>query len=288
MLEYSEESRRLVSTFLRYRNEIDIYTEDDEREKEFYSVLLSRLVDSRIKISDITPLGARRNVINRCKNEPDNGRKKIFIIDGDVSMIHGSDIPVYNNLFILNAYCIENFLIDRDSAIDYAYKKCTTKSREYIEEYLGFETWYSVYSERFITLFIHFAILNLLGELFDLMHPGRFVRRNDDGTYTFLEDEFVKVLDSIRARIFGRMSEADYLEKLTELQNKWQISIQNMMTIVSGKDYLIPMLLWRIKNLKRSGSVPTVSEAKFHLVHCCDLSRLSDLKNAIEALWSEN
>ena len=53
MLEYSDEPKRLVSTFLTYRNDVDIYTEDEETDKEFYKVLFSRLIKPEIKINDV-------------------------------------------------------------------------------------------------------------------------------------------------------------------------------------------------------------------------------------------
>ena len=163
MLELSDESKRLVSTFLTYRNEIDIYTEDELKDKEFYKVLFNRLLENKIKINDITPLGGRKNVISRCETEPDNGRKKIFIIDGDVTIIHGKNIPSLKNLFVLDAYCIENFVLDKQSVINFIYLNCASKPKEEIELELNFEVWLNSYSNKLVDLFIHFAITDFFG-----------------------------------------------------------------------------------------------------------------------------
>ncbi|PJZ79220.1 hypothetical protein [Leptospira meyeri] len=79
MLKYNSDNQRLVSRFFQYRNDIDIYTEDEDKDKEFYKILFKRLLKNTININDITPLGSKTNVINRCISEPENGRKKIFI-----------------------------------------------------------------------------------------------------------------------------------------------------------------------------------------------------------------
>jgi len=88
MLDFNDEARRLVSTFLNYRNDIDIYTEDENKDKEFYKFLFSKILKDTIKINDVTPLGCKDNVIKRCITEPSNGRKKLFIVDGDINIIH--------------------------------------------------------------------------------------------------------------------------------------------------------------------------------------------------------
>ena len=138
MIELSQEPQRLMSTFLAYRNDIDIYTEDNEKDKEFYKVLFKRLIKNDIVINDVTPLGNKQNVIERCKNEPENGRKKLFIIDGDITIIHGENLPNLPNLFILEAYCIENFLINKNTIVQFLYMSCGTKSIEEIESELEY------------------------------------------------------------------------------------------------------------------------------------------------------
>jgi hypothetical protein len=79
MIKYTDEVKRVVSKFFQYRNDIDIYTEDEDKDREFYRLIFSRILDQSIKIKDITPLGNKDNLIKRCKAEPENGRKKIFI-----------------------------------------------------------------------------------------------------------------------------------------------------------------------------------------------------------------
>jgi hypothetical protein len=279
MLELSDEPKRLVSTFLTYRNEIDIYTEDELKDKEFYKVLFSRLLDGKVKVNDITPLGARTNVIRRCETEPENGRKKIFIIDGDVTIIHGKDIPTLKNLFVLDAYCIENFVLDKQSVLNFIYLNCASKPKKEIEDELKFEDWLSSYSNKLVDLFIHFGIADFFGGKFTLFNAHKFHNKEN-----YFEEIVEQDIEKLKAEILLLTTEADYELKYEELNNQWTNCISSLMTIVSGKDYLIPILLLKTQCFKKSKAMPTVEEAKFMLAQNCNLDRLSKLKEAIEAL----
>ena len=111
-LEFSAEQEQVASLFTAYRNEIDIYTEDEEKDKAFYRKLFSRLLNgSNIQISDVYPLGSSQDVIDACQRDNDTSRKKIYIVDGDIFIMF-SPKPSMQNLFVLDSYCMENMVID--------------------------------------------------------------------------------------------------------------------------------------------------------------------------------
>jgi hypothetical protein len=283
MIALSEESQRLTSTFRAYRNDIDIYTEDNDKDKEFYKVLFKRLLKSDIIINDITPLGCKDTVIKRCDEEPDNGRKKIFIVDGDVIFIHGKNIPVLQNLYVLEGYCIENFLIDKETIIHFLYMNCGTKPIEQIEIELNFNDWLNEYSTMFIDLFIHFALINYFGGYFTLFNANKYHVKQ--GEEMIFQTELVNAdILKIKDEILKLVSIEDYNLKYEELNEKWTHCIENLTTIVSGKDYLIPLLLLKTKQFRKSKALPTLEEIKFSLVHSSNLSKLSNLKQVIENL----
>jgi len=279
MLKLSQEAKRLQSTFLAYRNDIDIFTEDNDKDKEFYNVLFRRLIRNNITINDITPLGSKDEVKKRCLEEPANGRKKIFIIDGDVSIIHGKDLPKMDNLFVLDAYCIENYVFDKESILRFIYLNCASKKIEDIEKEVEFENWLNEYSNKLVDLFIHFAIIDFYGGKYTLFNVHKF--HSKDSFQNNLVDQDIEV---IKSDILKLTSQSNYEMKLSELRSKWSNCISSLLTIVSGKDYLIPILLFKTKCFKKSKALPTVEETKFLLAQDCNLARLSKLKSTIEAL----
>lgn len=279
MLELSDESKRLVSTFLAYRNDIDIYTEDELKDKEFYKVLFTRLLQDTIRINDITPLGSRKNVIERCQSEPDNGRKKIFIVDGDVKVIHGKDVLSLPNLFVLDGYCIENFVFDKESIVNFIYLNCASKPKVEIENDLKFEEWLSGYSNKLVDLFIHFAIVDFFGGKYTLHNANKYHPKVD-----YAEELVEQEIEKLKVDILLLTTKEEYEMKLQQLKMQWSNNLESLITIVSGKDYLIPILLFKTQYYRKSKALPTVEEAKFILAHNCSLVRLSKLKHAIENL----
>jgi len=283
MISLSEEPLRLTSTFRAYRNDIDIYTEDNDKDKEFYKVLFKRLLKNEIIINDITPLGCKDSVIKRCNEEPDNGRKKIFIVDGDVTFIHGNNIPVHKHLYVLEGYCIENFLIDKETIIHFIYMNCGTKPIEQIESELNYNDWLNKYSTMFIDLFIHFALINYFGGYFTLFNANKYHVK--EGEEMVFKTELVKAdILKTKEEILKLVSIEDYNLKYQDLTEKWSHCVENLTTIVSGKDYLIPLLLLKTKQFKKSKALPTLEEIKFSLVYSSNLSKLSNLKEVIENL----
>src|SRR5687768_7176274 len=107
MLEYSSQSRNSLDLFFRFRNDIDIYTEDNVADKEFYRVLFKRINHSGVKVNDVTPLGSKSNVLAKYNEyiASDKVRRKLFLIDGDLELIIGENPTQDQYLFIHNAYC---------------------------------------------------------------------------------------------------------------------------------------------------------------------------------------
>jgi len=282
MISLSEESQRLTSTFRAYRNDIDIYTEDNDKDKEFYKVLFQRLLKNDIIISDVTPLGSKDSVIKRCKEEPDNGRKKIFIVDGDVNYIHGN-ILIIKHLYVLEAYCIENFLIDKETIMNFLYLNCGIKSIEQIESELNYGAWLKEYSTIFIDLFIHFALIDHFGGCFTLYNANKYHVKKGEELLFQTEKVNCEIL-KIKNEILQLVTNEEYTLKYKELTERWSDCIENLTTIVSGKDYLIPLLLLKTKEFKKSNALPTLEEIKFSLLHSSNLNKLSNLKMIIESL----
>ena len=283
MLRLSDESLRLASTFRAYRNDVDIYTEDNDKDKEFYKVLFRRLIKTDITINDVTPLGCKANVIKACQEEPKNGRKKIFLVDGDINVIHGRRIAELDNLFVLDAYSIENFLIDKETVIHYLYLNCATKPKSEIETELNYENWLGKYSKKLIELFIHFAIIDFYGGRFTLYNANKYHTKDGNSllfNWSLIDDDIA----ILKAEILSKIDITEYKMMLENLCTKWDDSIETLLTIVSGKNYIIPLLIMMTSNFRKSNSYPTLEEVKFTLVQFSNLDRLSKLKNVIESL----
>jgi hypothetical protein len=283
MLGFNLEIQRLVSTFMTYRNDVDIYTEDEFKDKEFYSALIKKLVNPSIKINDVTPLGSKQAVIERCRVELPNGRKKLFIVDGDINLINGKNSYLLPNLYIHDAYCIENLLIDEQTVAKFIYIQCATKPESLIATELDYKNWLDQYTDRLIELFLNFAAVDNFGHNFTLNNAYRYhklVGQNLIFDINAVDDE----IKMIRSEILKIIPLAQYESEMTRLRTKWAKSEVTLTKICSGKDYLIPIVIIKTLEFKKSKSKPSLQEIKMLLLHFSDLKRFSPLKKAIESL----
>ncbi len=278
MIKYSMKVKRLYSKFFSYRNDVDIYTEDEQKDKEFYNKLFSRLLNgSDIRIKDITPLGCKQNVIDRCKEEPESDRKKIFIVDGDIDLIFDNNEKGINNLFVLDAYCIENLIIDETSSTEFLYLNIGTETKENINKNLNFEKWLHYNSEALIDLFLHFSISKEIGQNFMLYNANRFTKVHKKETVLDI-DAIVFYTNEVKTEILDQITQAEYEELIKKRKERWPNTSKTLLTIVSGKDYLLPLLQFRIQKFKSLKGLFSLEALKLMLAEHCNLDRLERLK----------
>lgn len=290
MLKYKSEAKRLYSIFFTYRNDIDLYVEDEEKDKEFYKVLFTRLMEgSNIKINDVTPLGSRNIVIQTCIDDTTTGRKKLYIIDGDIYIINESNPKGIKNLFVLDGYCIENFIIDQRGALEILHNCIATQPVEKLAMILNFDKWLGYNVNVLIDLFIHYSIAQeySLGINFKTAHH---FTKNDHKETVLDVYKVEQYVEDIMSRILEKITLEEY-DKILELRRKtWNYNNENLLKIVSGKDFILPLLQFRIKKVsqvcksKSSSALFPRETIKMLLIKHCDLKRLEALKRTIEAL----
>lgn len=281
-LQYNSEQKRLLSKFKEYRNTIDVYTEDEQKDKEFYTKLLKKLTkDTDIIINDVFPLGCSRNVIKHCKtNINSSSRKKIYIIDGDIFLLYKPKVNI-PNLFILDSYCIENYLIEKQSIERFAYEITGTMTIENIKSAVKFEARLSEIMEPLINLFINISIESEITNYHQIYHINQFLVK-DKLDINKIESQ-IKIIEN---KVIALKDKALYDELLLKRKSEWEINENNLLKIISGKDYLIPFFVEVIKSLNKTKIGLSKESIKFQLLSFSSLERLNDLKNAITTPYS--
>lgn len=278
-LEFSTEVRQAAAVFTEYRNSIDIYTEDCDKDKEFYKKLLKRLLaDTSIEINDIYPLGCRRTVIEKCKNDTDIRRKKLYIVDGDIYLQYKEKENI-EHLFVLDAYCIENFMICEDAICNVAYILHARDSYENIKRVLDISNTLSEIAKPLINLFFYYSIQMECISQFHLMHIDSYM----DMSTKQVDNN--KIETRIREIRNGLINSGITDEEIDGMLNKRKLQFpytqDTLLKIVSGKDFIIPYFRYHIeKKLNCPLKLPKETW-KFNLVDNCDIVRLNSLKQAI-------
>ncbi|MEP4533485.1 MAG: DUF4435 domain-containing protein [Cyclobacteriaceae bacterium] len=117
-------------------NDISFFVED-ENQQNFYHCILKTLFPE-IKIEKIFPLGGKDPVLIHCKSNLGD-KTKIYLVDKDFDDILNK-IEEIDNLFYLERYSIENYLIDKDSLIDYIISERPLLNRNTVVQDLEIDT----------------------------------------------------------------------------------------------------------------------------------------------------
>jgi len=96
-------------------NEVNFYVEDTDLEQLYFQIL--KKIFPTIRIEKIFPLNGKKNVIDGAK-ENRNDKKRIYIVDKDFDDLH-ERIESIDNLFYLDRYCIENYLFEEISILEF-------------------------------------------------------------------------------------------------------------------------------------------------------------------------
>lgn len=116
-------------------NDISFYIEDEDQENFFHCIF--KKLFPNIKIEKIFPLNGKDNVIIESNNNIGD-KKKVFIVDKDFDDILNK-INTNRNLFYLERYSIENFLIEKEAIIEYVIGEKPKLKREFIDQQFDFD-----------------------------------------------------------------------------------------------------------------------------------------------------
>ncbi|PMN24944.1 hypothetical protein BCT41_03705 [Vibrio splendidus] len=242
-------------------NEIDIYIEDTKKGfSKLYINLFERYFSGTYKITDVHPLGPRKTVIKTCrsKSKLKITRPKLFVVDGDLFLLKGEDVPLPKGVYRLPRYSIENILIDESAIIDYINEEHQTKLKEQIITELSFGNWVSTNKPLLVDLFIHYAIsqkLKVKG-VKTISYKVNDLTSTDD---SIVNEDLVKDRIAIfKEKIIEQNSSTIYNELLAKYKSKISSNDCPLLAHIAGKDYLLPLLKNKIKKVT-SKDVPNIN-----------------------------
>lgn len=289
MLEFGYKALKALPKFFSYRNDIDIYTEDKVADKEFYRTLFKRVLGNEVKINDVTPLGCKTNVLNAFDNQDKTDRRrKLYIVDGDLELILDTNRKTTGNLIVLDSYCIENYLIDETGGIELIYFSNGSESRDNLKNKLNFSKWLEYNAPCLIDLFLNFAILRKYGGGPIIKTAHDFLTQN--GKQTILDkDSINQYSQEIKSQIIQRLSingietpDETYSKDYSHLSKKWKTDNLTLLRIVSAKNYLLPLLQFRINFcIDKGKSLVPKNSFKLFLADKCDIQRLNFIREKV-------
>lgn len=276
-LEYNVEESQLLSVFHQFRNDLNIYTEDCEKDKAFYKILFQRLLEGTgIHVSDIFPIGSCADVETAWRGNQDS--RGFYLMDGDIYVIYAPKIS-HRNLFVLDSYCIENFVIDANSVSKTTFHlNGGMTDLVQIRGKINFNHAFDAILQPIMDLFFVMSLERKYCNIHDLKEYDRFMKKGG----FFDVDKVEKEIEAIKNRLVPHViSSETYLDDLQILRNLYPYTNDNFLKIISGKDYILPYLRHYIcRQMNYKFQIPNESW-KYHFAQYCDLDRLEPLKNAI-------
>lgn len=240
------------SIFYEEYNDVDIYIEDTaEGYRKIFKELLNKALGTKFKIEQVFPLGNRAQVIEECgKNQQSDGRKKVYIVDGDLHILNTATTQVLNGLYVLPRYCVENYLFCENAISQTADEEECEIELEQIKTIIDFDFWLTENESLLLDLFILYAICiqhipheptvsykvsKLCNSNSGIVNPEKVTQRKNELKAKLIDFFGSERLDTEIEIINERIKEKD----------------KKLLRFVSGKDYLLPLLITRLQSFIR-------------------------------------
>lgn len=143
-------------------NDIEIFVEDSSA-PNLWTKLLKKYLPVGIRLTSVTVLGPKENVIRACRaDQAIDRRRKLYIIDGDLSLAQGMRRPRLRHLYRLRRYCVENYLLDENALVSAIMTLNPAASEQEIRQRMDLNGWLD--RNRFVltALFLCYAVTNEL------------------------------------------------------------------------------------------------------------------------------
>ncbi|MGV1135142.1 DUF4435 domain-containing protein [Klebsiella pneumoniae] len=278
MLERGLAAKKAKSVFFEERNTIDIYIEDTAvGYKKIYKCILNRLLGERFLINDVFPLGGKTAVLQSWENDRNKrNRPQLHIVDGDIELL-GGERRCDSGLYTLPYYCIENIFLCEQALLDILVEEDPEKERDELSQAFNFTEWNRLNIEPLIKLFItyylvkkyvpqtqnvHYQVSRLAADNSGVVDIGKVNIR-----ITELETEIIKIISE------------DELNHEKERILKKIDGNYDIKKYISGKDYLLPLIVTRMKSIVNT-RVSNIT-LKHRISQRCSLEDLSDIENFI-------
>lgn len=265
MISYTPKAAKAMAFLKRPYNDIDIFVEDTTNQNMWLE-LIKKIVPKNIRITSVNRLGGRNSVVNACKMDQRKGlRPKIYIIDGDFDFLAGTAKPRLKFLYRLSAYCVENLLINNQSIVEVGTCARPDMTEADISVRFGFRDWADEIRKAFEPLFVMYAVCRqLCPEVPTISFPvQKLICETRDGPCVSRRKVWRRLFEIART-VRHRCGLSLLRARRQEVANR--SSSLELQHVVSGKDYIMPLLhlrLCRLFNFKGTQEQLKVYLAKF-------------------------
>ncbi len=255
-VKYSSTSARALAYLKRFYNDIDIFIEDVSCHN-MALFLFRNILGSTIKLTSVNQLGGKTEVLKACRlDQANDGRRKLYVIDGDLDLLIGRPKPRLKNLYRLRAYCIENIVISDSAVLELATESDANTPPHLLVGKVDYPKWIATTSQTLLSLFILYAVARKLCPSVRTVSISVFSLCIDTPTGPVLSQAKIRAkMRSLCREMRGHLPLAEIV-KTRKIVTAFAKDYKQADKVISGKDYLCPLLRTHLKSaVKFQGNV---------------------------------
>ena len=268
---YSARAARALGYLNANRNEVEIYVEDTSA-PNLWLKLLKNYFPNHVQLESVNLLGSRTMVVEACRADQErDGRKKLYIIDGDLDLLIGKEKPRLRYLYRLRGYCVENYLLSNEAMAAAVTSVDALAPMRSARQMIDLEGWIARNGNLLVGLFICYAVVYEL--------------RAEMGTVSYsvhrLIDQGSRQYDLCARKVGARVFELYKAVREKKGKAETRAAVDKARTnaaklgakrLVSAKDYIIPVLF----ELVRANFKVGVSRRSFQVLVAANVKDMSD------------
>lgn len=281
----SVEARSAISVLFQDINEIDIYTEDTAKGYEkLFTNLFSRVFEGKYKVGKVFPLGGRGPVIEQYNKDNSSRKPYLYVVDGDLNLLAGDTIQNTEGLYRLPFYCIENIFCDIDSIIEIINQEEPVLKTHQLKSKFDYRTWEHQHKDKLFELFIEYAIARELKPDLQTVHHGCHRLLADKKLSKHkgcVSDDLINGrIDEVKNAVICATSLEQYNAIKQDILDNFNNSSFDKFDVISGKDYLFPLLRMRAQSVIDVKLSNTSFEQR--LSYICDISKILNAQSYVK------
>jgi hypothetical protein len=272
--------KKAKAVFYRQFNDVDIYVEDGSLgSKKLYSLVFGRALASAFRVHSVFPIGPKREVIHRCEaDQGAGGRPRVYVVDGDLALLTDKNPVNLRRLLVLKRYCIENYLVDEEAIIHVLNEEDVEQHEEAIREAFAFRYWSEQVTPFLFDLFLLYAAASEVAPQCPTVSvPVRGIVKCESGTLD--ENKVVQRMALVKQEILASIGQEELQVMLRCFADRARLLGGDKLMFISGKDYLLPLVLMRMRSIGRLRADNLV--IKQRLAMKCNVTELVSVKDIV-------
>lgn len=282
MIGYSPKAARALGFLKAPLNDIEVFVEDTGN-RNMWVQILKRLLPHNVRLSSVSLLGGRDKVLAACKLDQNNdGRRKLYIIDGDFDGPRKKRKPRLKFLYRLRCYCIENLLVSEGALYDIGAESQPMMCDSVIRSTINFAAHKALIDSEMKKLFaLYAAIMHAAPSVPTVSFSAhRLLDRGGGGAISYDVSKIRQRYRDVRRQALRICSRSVLSSALRAISQN--IEAKSGMTIVSGKDYVLPLFDQVLRH--QLGYRGTSEQLKIRLANAFDPNAELAFTRAVRAI----